>query len=76
MADGEFADDAACIAAVRTYLGYFPSHCQEKPPQRQGGDPADRREESLLTAVPDNPRQAFDMHKVITALVDEGRFFE
>ncbi len=75
VADGEFPDDAACIAAVREYLGFFPGHCGEKPPRRLGTDPADRREESLLTVVPDNPRQAFDMHKVILALVDEGRFF-
>jgi len=76
VADGEFPDDAACIEAVRTYLGYFPAHCEERPPRRVGTDPADRREESLLTVVPDNPRQAFDMHRVITALVDEGKFFE
>src|SRR5262249_30193362 len=43
VADGEFPDDAACIAAVREYLGFFPSHCGEKPPRRLGGDPADRR---------------------------------
>ncbi len=75
VADGEFADDAACIAAVREYLGLFPSHCEEKPPRRPCGDPADRREESLLTVVPDNPRQAFDMHKVIVAIADDRRFF-
>jgi acetyl-CoA carboxylase carboxyltransferase component len=76
VADGEFPDDAACIAAVRTYLGFFPAHCQERPPRWPSGDPPDRREESLLAVVPENPRQAFDMHRVITALVDDGRFFE
>ena len=35
VADGEFADDAACIAAVRTYLSFFPSHCEERPPRRR-----------------------------------------
>src|SRR5215510_3030411 len=75
VADGEFPDDAACVAAVREYLGFFPSHCGEKPPRRMSADPADRRDESLLTAVPDNPRQAFDMHKVILAIADERKFF-
>jgi acetyl-CoA carboxylase carboxyltransferase component len=76
VADGEFADDRACIAAVRTYLGFFPGHCGEKPPRRVGTDPADRRDESLLTIVPENPRQAFDMHKVISALLDDRQLFE
>src|SRR5262249_35656698 len=75
VADGEFADDASCIAAVREYLSFFPSHCEEKPPRQQGKDPADRRDESLLTVVPDNPRQAFDMHKVILAIADDRKFF-
>jgi len=75
VADGEFPDDAACIAAVRTYLSFFPSHCQEKPPRQRQGDPPERRDEALLSVVPDNPRQAFDMHKVIHALVDGRQFF-
>jgi acetyl-CoA carboxylase carboxyltransferase component len=75
VADGEFADDGACIAAIREYLGFFPGHCGEKPPRRVATDPPDRRDESLCSVVPDNPRQAFDMHKVIHALVDDRKFF-
>jgi len=75
VADGEFADDGACIAAVREYLGFFPSHCGEKPPRRPTADPADRRDESLMAVVPDNPRQAFDMHKVIVPIADDRKFF-
>jgi acetyl-CoA carboxylase carboxyltransferase component len=74
VADQEYPDDATCIAAIREYLSFFPSHCEEKPPRKETKDPFDRREESLLTVVPENPRQAFDMHKVIHAIVDDGRF--
>jgi acetyl-CoA carboxylase carboxyltransferase component len=76
VGDGEYADDASCIAAVREYLSFFPSHCEEKPPRKQSPDPADRRDESLLSVVPSSARQAFDIHKVITAIVDDRRFFE
>src|SRR6266481_72213 len=76
VADLETASDAECLAAVREYLSYFPSRCGEKPPRRTSSDPADRREESLLDVVPENPRQAYDVHKVIGAIVDGGRFFE
>jgi acetyl-CoA carboxylase carboxyltransferase component len=76
VADLEVASDAECIAAVRAYLSYFPSRSGEKPPRIASADPADRRDESLLDLVPENPRQAYDVHKVIAALVDDGRFFE
>jgi acetyl-CoA carboxylase carboxyltransferase component len=76
VADLETASDAECLAAVRQYLSYFPSRCGEKPPRRSSSDPADRRDEALLDVVPENPRQAYDVHKVIAAIVDGGRFFE
>jgi acetyl-CoA carboxylase carboxyltransferase component len=75
VADAEYPDDAACLQAVREYLSFFPSHCEERPPRAPTSDPADRRDEELLRVVPDNPRQAFDMHKVILSLVDDRRFF-
>ena len=76
VADLETASDADCLAAVREYLSYFPSRCGEKPPRRKTSDPADRRDEALLEVVPENPRQAYDVHKVIAAIVDGGRLFE
>ena len=76
VGDGEYPDDASCIAAVRTYLSYFPSHCDEAPPIVPCTDPVDRREESLLDLVPDSPRRAFDMYKVVRAIVDGGAFFD
>jgi acetyl-CoA carboxylase carboxyltransferase component len=36
----------------------------------------ERREESLLDLVPDNTRRAYDMLKVIKAVVDHGEVFE
>jgi len=74
-ADAEHPDDAACLAAIREYLSFFPSHCEQKPPRRASTDPIDRGDEELLQIVPENPRQAFDMHKVITAVVDDRHFF-
>ncbi|MBI3185702.1 MAG: acyl-CoA carboxylase subunit beta [Myxococcales bacterium] len=75
VADAEFPDDRSCIAAVREYLGFFPSHCEELPPKRPCADAITRGDESLLTVVPDNPKRAYDMHKVIEAIADDRRFF-
>src|SRR5439155_1214399 len=76
VADLECADDAACIAAVREYLSYFPSRAGEKPPRRASADPADRRSEELLAVIPESTRQAYDVHKVVSLIVDDGKFFE
>ncbi len=75
VADAEYADDPTCLAAIREYLSFFPQHCGEAPPRGPRTDPADRRDEDLLKVVPENPRQAFDMHKVILSLVDDRKFF-
>jgi len=76
VADMEVASDEECLATVRRYLSFFPSHNQEPPPVRPISDPVDRRTEELYGIVPTAPRRAYDMHKVITAIVDDGDFFE
>jgi acetyl-CoA carboxylase carboxyltransferase component len=75
VADLEVPDDEACLTAVRKYLSYFPSSNLDKPPLRDVGDAIDRRCDVLHDIVPANPRQAYDVHKVIGEIVDEGDFF-
>ena len=75
VADLEVADDKECLEAIRTYLSFFPSSNLEKPPIRASADPVDRRVEELYDIVPANPRQAYDVRRVIKSLVDDGEFF-
>jgi methylmalonyl-CoA decarboxylase subunit alpha len=72
VADGEYESDAACIAATKKYLSFFPSSCDELPPDLPVTDPIDRREESLLDLLPDSTRKPYDMYKLIRSLVDHG----
>lgn len=73
-----FAHDSEpeTIAAVRELLCFIPQNNTEPPPFRPTEDPADRRDEKLLEIVPDNPNQPYDMHEVITCIVDDGDFLE
>src|SRR5437667_2290887 len=73
VADLEVADDAACIDAIKEYLSYFPTSNLAQPPLVPCDDPADRMDEALLSIVPDSARRAYDMKKVIAAIVDRGR---
>jgi acetyl-CoA carboxylase carboxyltransferase component len=76
VGDGEFENDAACIAAIKKYLAYFPSNCDEQPPSVPCSDPIDRREESLLDLLPDSTRKPYDMYKLLKAVVDHGEILD
>jgi len=69
-------DEAECLEAVRELISYLPSNNMEDPPAVETGDDPDRRDESLNTLVPDDPRKAYDMREVINKVVDGGDFFE
>jgi acetyl-CoA carboxylase carboxyltransferase component len=76
VADLEVADDEECIQAIKDYLSFFPSHCEEPPPTRPTGDPVDRMDEELLEVLPDSNRQPYDMYDVIRRIVDDGYWFD
>jgi acetyl-CoA carboxylase carboxyltransferase component len=76
VGDVEVESDAACIQLVKDYLSYFPSSCESEPPRLPVTDPVDRREESLLDLLPENPRRAYDMYKLIGAIVDHGKWLD
>jgi acetyl-CoA carboxylase carboxyltransferase component len=72
VGDGEFENDAACIEAVKKYLSFFPSSCDEPPPEVPCTDPIDRRDDALLDLLPDSTRKPYDMYKLIRSIVDHG----
>ena len=74
-ADLEVADDRECLAVVREYLSYFPSSNSEDPPTRDSDDPWSRRVDELYDIVPTAPRRAYDVRRVVRAVVDDGHVF-
>ena len=63
-------------ALIRELLEYVPQNNMEKAPVKECTDPIDRKEDSLNELIPDNPNMAYDMYKVISAIVDNGEFLE
>ncbi len=76
VGDLEVDNDRACIAAVREFLSFLPSHNRGAIPRRAGEDPRDRRIADFGELVPTSPRAAYDMRKVVRRLVDDGHVFE
>lgn len=76
MADLEAEDDEHALRLVRQFLGYLPSNAGELPPVQASDDPPDRRDEALLTVVPESRKRAYDMRQVVALVADQGSLFE
>lgn len=61
------------LETVRRYLSYFPSSWRQDPPV---AEPAEPKAVDLRALVPVSERQAFDMRRYISGLVDEGSWLE
>ena len=68
--------DEEALQKCRELLGFLPSNWTEKPPLAASVDAPNRREESLISILPEDPSQPYDIHNIITLLVDDGNFFE
>ncbi len=76
MADLDAPTEAEALARIREYLGYLPSRAGEPPPRRPTSDDPERRDPGLLHVIPDSPRRAYDMRRVIRMIVDDGAMLE
>ena len=69
-------DEAEALATARRILSYLPPNNLADPPRVASSDPVDRRDAALDSLVPDDPSQPYDMHDVISRIVDDGDFLE
>lgn len=77
-------DEADAFSYVKELLSYLPSNNLSEPPTFPGPEPtAGAIEESLTdtdreldSIIPDSPNMPYDIHEVITRVLDEGEFLE
>jgi propionyl-CoA carboxylase beta chain len=73
-------DEEDCLAFARDLLSYLPSNNMDEPPLPADGDDAileiTDADAELDTIIPDSPNQPYDMHAVITRILDDGEFLE
>jgi propionyl-CoA carboxylase beta chain len=70
------ATEKDCLLMIRELLGFLPSNNREAPPFRPTDDDPERREARLRSLVPENPARPYNMKELITAVMDNGYFFE
>ncbi|RZQ62759.1 acyl-CoA carboxylase subunit beta [Amycolatopsis suaedae] len=74
------SDEEDAIAYVKDLLSYLPPNNLSEPPVFEPADPVTDgitdSDRELDTIVPDSPNQPYDIHEVITRVVDDGEFLE
>ena len=69
-------DEQEALTLVKRLFGFLPANNRELPPRGHSKDPADREVPELDTFIPADPRKAFDMRDIISAIVDDHDFLE
>ena len=76
---GQIDQVAACeedaIELLKDFLSYLPDNCWQTPPALDGYDDAEPDPE-LAELVPTRRQRAYDMHRVLTRIVDDGKLLE
>ena len=70
------ASEQECFQQVRDVLSYLPSNNMGDAPRMATSDPVSRAEMALRTMVPTDSNKGYDVHSVIKAVVDDGKFVE
>ncbi|KAI0360456.1 propionyl-CoA carboxylase [Trametes cingulata] len=58
---------------IRTFLSFLPSSVFTIPPVVSSSDPADRKEEELISIIPRRRARTYDIRKLIRLIVDMDR---
>ncbi len=69
-------DDEDCLRQARALISFLPANNTDPAPVYQSDDDPNRRDEDLLGIVPTDAHEPYDMHAIITRLVDNNYFFE
>ncbi|MEO0439665.1 MAG: carboxyl transferase domain-containing protein [Pseudomonadota bacterium] len=76
VVDEEVGSEAEAFATARKFLSYLPSNVNQRAARTTCNDPIDRRDESLLSAVPREDKQVYSMRKIMESVFDQGSVFE
>ncbi|MDI3508506.1 MAG: methylmalonyl-CoA decarboxylase subunit alpha [Clostridiales bacterium] len=71
-----YSDEKSCIEGIRKLLSFLPSNNLEDVPWQECDDDLNRLAPDLNYIVPDNPNKPYDVKDIITAVIDNGDFFE
>jgi acetyl-CoA carboxylase carboxyltransferase component len=74
--DTEVESEDEAFSAIRKFLSFLPSNVWQIPPRRATTDDPNRREEGLISIIPRDRRQTYDIRSLLRMVLDCDSFFE
>jgi len=74
--DDAVDSEAEAFERAKQFLSYLPTNVDEPAPRTESTDDPTRRDESLLSVVPREPRRVYKMRTIIESVTDTDSFFE
>lgn len=74
--DNGAPDEQGALDQIKRFLAFMPDNVHQLAPVRPCDDPVDRAQDLLADIVPRERRRAYDMRRVLQAVVDLNSFFE
>ncbi|MFL2856114.1 MAG: acyl-CoA carboxylase subunit beta [Pseudohongiellaceae bacterium] len=74
--DNEVDTEEEAFEIIKRFLSYLPQNVWQAPTRINCDDPVDRRDESLLSVIPRERRQMYEVRHIINSIVDKDSFFE
>ena len=74
--DNEVDTEEEAFEVIKRFLSYLPQNVWQAPSRFYCDDPIDRRDESLLSVIPRERRQMYEVRHIINSIVDKDSFFE
>ncbi len=69
------ANDVECLEDLKRLMSYLPQNNRETTPKIPY-TPGTEKREQLNGIIPDNANKPYDMHKVISGIIDDESFYE
>ncbi|HJO11135.1 MAG: carboxyl transferase domain-containing protein [Gammaproteobacteria bacterium] len=76
VVDNEVESEAEAFATIKQFLSYLPQNVWQAPPRLEQNDYAKRRDEALLSVIPRDRRQMYQIREIINSVLDIESFFE
>lgn len=76
MVDLAIDTDEEALDAIKQFLSYLPSHCNEPPPVVEVPNGSGSDMPRILELLPDSRNKVYDMRKIVSAIFDSGSVFE
>ena len=76
VVDNLAEDEEDALIQIKSFLSYLPDNCFNLPPIKSANDSVERKEDDLLTIIPEDRRKTYNMRKLLKMVIDKDTFFE